>query len=111
MEVLLKKTIIIFATKSGDEPFTYWLRKIKSPLNRRRVLARLRRLELGHFGDHKYLNNGVYELRLFFDSGYRIYFGIDKGRIVVLLCAGNKSTQSKDIDRAIKYWQEYLHND
>lgn len=111
MEVLLKKTIIIFATKNGDEPFTRWLRKIKSPLNRRRVLARLRRLELGHFGDHKYLNNGVYELRLFFDSGYRIYFGIDKGCIVVLLCAGNKSTQSKDIDRAIKYWQEYLHND
>jgi putative addiction module killer protein len=62
-------------------------------------------------GDCKYLQSGVYELRFFFGSGYRVYFAEDKQTIILLLTAGSKATQRKDIVTAISYWQEYQRND
>ncbi|MGK0299089.1 MAG: putative addiction module killer protein [Gammaproteobacteria bacterium] len=71
---------------------------------------RLRRIEQGNYGDCKNIQDGVSELRLFFGSGYRIYFGENGNSLVVLLCAGDKSTQQKDIQKALKYWNEYKDN-
>lgn len=62
-----------------------------------RVLARLSRIELGNFGDHCSVGDGISELRLFFGAGYRIYYTQRGNRVVILLCAGDKSTQVKDI--------------
>ena len=59
-------------------------------------------------GDCKPIDQGVFELRLDFGPGYRIYFGEENQKIVVLLCGGDKSTQEKDIKKAIKYWEDYL---
>jgi putative addiction module killer protein len=53
----------------------------------------------------------VSELRLFFGAGYRVYFGEKDNQIVVLLCGGDKSTQSKDIEQAKAYWKEYLNHE
>lgn len=47
---------------------------------------------------------------MFFGSGYRVYFGEDSDRIVVLLCGGDKGTQRKDIERAKRYWKDYLED-
>ena len=51
------------------------------------------------------------ELRLFFGAGYRVYFGEHGNQIIVLLCGGDKDSQSKDIKQAKIYWQEYLHDE
>ncbi len=66
------------------------------------------RLEQGNFGDHKHLDDGVYELRLFFGPGYRVYYGIHGEEIVLLLYGGDKKTQTKDIQLARKFWELYL---
>lgn len=65
-----------------------------------RVLARLARVEMGNFGDHSSVGEGVNELRLFFGKGYRIYYIQQGHQLVILLCAGDKSTQEKDIKLA-----------
>ncbi len=65
------------------------------------------RLEGGNFGDCHAMGNGVFELRLHFGTGYRIYFSNANNMIVLVLCGGDKSTQSRDIERAKTYWLEY----
>jgi putative addiction module killer protein len=104
------KTVIAYADKSGNEPFTKWLDSLKDARSRRRVLARLRRIEQGHYSDCKRLQDGVFELRLFFGPGYRVYFGEDGDTIVVLLCGGDKRSQDKDIQAATRYWMNYKND-
>ena len=72
------------------------------------VRARLNRVRLGNFGDCRPVGRGVGELRIDFGPGYRIYYGRQGSLVVVLLCAGDKSTQTKDVLTAQKYWKEYL---
>ena len=72
-----------------------------------RVLARLSRVELGNFGDHCSVGDGVSELRLFFGAGYRIYYMQRGNQVVIVLCAGDKSTQIKDIQLAKKIALEW----
>ncbi len=74
---------------------------------RHRINARLARVRGGNLGDTKAVGAGVAELRIDYGPGYRIYFGQDGARIVVLLCGGDKRTQAADIKRAKSYWQEY----
>lgn len=73
----------------------------------RRILSRLLRVEVGNYGDFKQLQEGIFELRFHFDAGYRVYFGEEKNNIVLLLCVGDKHTQSRDIQKAIEYLKEY----
>lgn len=75
---------------------------------RHRIRRRLDRVEIGNYGDYKPLGDGVYELKLHFGSGYRVYFAEYDDIIVILLCGGDKSTQSKDIEIAKTYWKELL---
>lgn len=105
------KTVIVYCDQAGNEPFTNWLNRLRDPATRRRILQRLLRVESGNYGDFKPVGEGVYELRLFFGAGYRIYFGEDGERIVVLLTGGDKDNQQRDIQQAQVYWQEYLHRD
>ena len=101
------KEVRIYEDGTGREPFTDWLNRLHDRRGRQRVLARLRRLEQGNFGDCKRLSDGVYELRMFFGPGYRVYFGQDGNTVVVLLTGGDKRNQAKDIETAKKYWKEY----
>ena len=110
-QAVTPKTVIVYADEKGREPFTDWLNGLKDARDRRRILARLRRIELGNLGDRKHLQNSVFELRLFFGPGYRVYFGEAGESTILLLCGGDKSTQDEDIDNAIAYWQEYQSHD
>jgi len=101
------RSVIVYADGAGRELFTEWLFELKDPQARRRILARLRRIEQGNFGDCKHLQDGVHELRLFFGPGYRVYYGEDGDKIIVLLCGGDKSTQRKDVETAITCWKDY----
>jgi putative addiction module killer protein len=80
-------------------------------VGRKRILARIARLEQGNYGDCESVGEGVSELRLFFGPGYRVYFGEDANSVVVLLCGGDKGSQNQDIKQAKVYWQEYLDHE
>ena|SRR5579864_7597887 len=107
MDRVTPKQVIFFADDEGREPFTEWLNNLRDSAGRKRILARLSRLEQGNYGDYKPVGEGVRELRMFFASGYRVYFGEYGSCIVVLLCGGNKASQDNDIQQAKAYWKEY----
>lgn len=106
----MAKTIVIFKDETGVEPFTIWLNQLNDARYRRRVLTRLRRLEQGNYDDCNYLQDGIFELRLFYGPGYRIYFTEDGGTLIVLLCGEDNSSQIKNIQKATMYWIEYKNN-
>ena len=104
------KEVVIYADENGVEHFTKWLKGLRDAKTRRCILQRVYRVQRGNYGDYKSLKDGVFELRLKFGSGYRVYLGEDGERIVVLLCGGDKSTQNQDIESAKANWKEYLKN-
>ena len=104
------KTVLAYIDEQGNEPFVDWLESLKDRKTAERIRVRIRRLESGLYGDCKPVGEGVLELRLFFGSGYRVYFGEDKGDIVILLCGGDKSSQNQDIKTAKLYWKDYQDN-
>lgn len=65
------------------------------------------RIELGNFGDHKFVRDGVSELRIDAGPGYRVYYALDGETIVLLLGGGDKGSQRRDIDCAVKCWHDY----
>lgn len=91
-------------------PFEDWYKAFKDAPTRQRIRARLNRLATGNFGDFKPVGGEVYEIRLDFGPGYRIYFARLGETFVVLLVGGDKSTQQKDIDRAIEMWKEHKND-
>lgn len=98
--------IVVYHTAKGKEPYTEWLNKLDEEA-KDKVSIRLRRLKSGLFGDCKNLKGGVYELRLHYGEGLRVYYGREGKRIVLLLSGGTKKRQSKDIERAKKCWLDY----
>ena len=100
------KRIIIYKIDSGKEPYTKWLESLDLKIQTK-IIARLERVEVGFYGDYKKLKDGVNELRFITHAGYRIYFAEDSDKKIVLLNGGNKSTQAKDIKKAIEYWKNY----
>ncbi len=103
----MPKQVIFYVDDNGGEPFTEWLDNLRDLVGRQRILTRLTRLEQGNYGDYKSVGEGVNELRMFFGSGYRVYFGEDGDDVVVLLCGGDKDSQQNDIRQAKYYWKEY----
>jgi len=65
------------------------------------------KIELGLFGDSKPIGNGLSELRVHYGPGYRVYYGKEGLHRYLLLCGGDKSTQSGDIKQAHKYWKDH----
>lgn len=106
MSIAIKKHLEIYTSVNGEQPFIEWLESIDSKI-RYRIKERLDRVALGNFGDVKSLRDGVFELRLWFGSGYRIYFGQENDTVVLLLCGGDKRSQKKDLKKAIDYWECY----
>ena len=82
------------------QEFDKWLRKIRDKKVLHRFDVRFNRIVNGNFGDAKQVSAILFELRFFFGSGYRIYYTIRKKKIVLLLCGGDKASQSKDIAKA-----------
>ena len=101
--------LIVFHDRAGASPYLEWVVSLDRK-TRERVLSRVGRLKWGQFGDFKALDGGLYELRLFFGPGYRVYFGENRGKMILLLCGGDKSTQKKDIKMAKEYWKTYLED-
>ncbi len=97
----------VYRDPNGREPFTEWLESLRDQSMQTRIRKRLARLAVGNFGDCQSVGQGVFELRLHFGAGYRIYFGEVDNITLLLLCAGDKSSQTQDINRAKMYWLEH----
>ena len=107
MRVVQTRELQIYHDPNGREPFTEWLKSLRDQRIRKRIQTQIHRIESGNLGDHKPVGDGVFELRLHFGTGYRIYFGEVDNTIILLLCGGDKSSQDRDIVRAKVHWQEY----
>ncbi len=96
---------VIYKTSTGKEPFSEWFLDLDSG-TRAIATTRLKRVRLGNLGDCKLLKGagGVWELRIDYGPGYRIYFGKEGNEIVVLLVGGSKRSQERDIEKAQQYW-------
>jgi len=88
-------------------PFEDWLNGLKDVTGRALIRKRLNRVRLGNLGNIRSLGDGVAELKVDFGPGYRVYFGEDGPRIVVLLIGGAKGSQQRDITKAKDYWRDY----
>jgi putative addiction module killer protein len=97
-----------YLTPYGKDTFERWLDRVR---DRRALIAierRIARIERdGYFGDHKYLRDGVSEIRIDEGAGYRVYYAQIEQVVVLLLCGGDKSTQDADINRAVANWEEF----
>ncbi len=93
-------------TEGGRSPFGEWFDDL-DPVTAARVDRHLRRVEAGNFGAAKSLRDGVFELRLDFGPGYRVYYGREGKMVVVLLGGGSKRRQDADIAAAVERWKRY----
>jgi len=106
---MIKKSII-YKTDAGTEAYTEYVDSLKDRLGAAKIRVRITRAEFGNFGDHKKIAHGIIELRIDYGPGYRIYIGLHGNEVIVLLCAGDKSSQTKDVKKAMEYWEEYKKN-
>ena len=100
-------TIEIF-TVAGNVPFTEWLDDLPDLQARARIRARVDRLETGNPGRYEDLRGGLRELKIDWGPGYRVYWAQIGQTIVLLLCGGDKRSQTKDIETARKYFAQYM---
>ena len=98
--------LVVYVTESGKAPFEDWFTKLDTSAALK-VRTALARLETGNLGDVKPVGQGVSERRITFGPGYRVYFGQDGDKLVILLCGGTKKRQSKDIEQAKAFWDDY----
>ncbi|NCS51054.1 MAG: type II toxin-antitoxin system RelE/ParE family toxin [Microcystis aeruginosa G13-05] len=96
-----------YVTADGQIPFDNWFDSIRVSKTQTIISKRLDRVRMGNLGDYRSVGGGVFELRIDYGPGYRIYFGQVGTTIVLLLCGGDKSSQIKDIRQAQKYWRDY----
>jgi len=104
---IVEKTVTLYLTIGGESPFIRWYHSLKDKRANEIILARIARVRSGNIGDFKIIGNGVFEFRIHYGSGFRIYFGLENNEIVILLVGGDKSTQARDIKKAKEYWHDY----
>ena len=98
-----------YKTPEGGEPYTEWLKKLrrKDPQGAVKIDTQVARATAGNFGDHKFERGGVWAIRMDVGPGFRIYYSVQNGEILLLLIGGTKRTQDADIDKAVSYLSEY----
>ena len=96
-----------YATLEGQDLFAQWLDKLRDRHAQARIAARLLRLQNGNFGDCRFVVGGVWEQKIDWGPGYRVYYAIEGKRVVLLCDGGDKRTQDADIERAIGRWNEW----
>ena len=97
--------------KIESSTFKKWLKSLKDPVIKARIIARVNRLLEGLPGDVKPVGQGMSELRLYFGPGYRVYFYQQADELILLLNGGDKSTQEKDIKTAHRLLDEWRKQD
>jgi len=96
-----------YKTGDGTAPFKEWLAALRDVAARAKVRVRLDRARLGNLGDHKSIADGVWELRIDYGPGYRVYYAIEGSRILLLLVGGDKESQKRDSAKAADYLPDH----
>ena len=96
-----------YVKADNTSPFEEWYNSLRDNKAKNRIQLRLDRILEGNLGDYRSVGEGVFELRIDYGPGYRVYFGQIGAIIVFLLCGGDKSTQNRDIRTAKEYWADY----
>ena len=96
-----------YVAASGRDIYQEWLDDLKDVRARVAIQRRVDRLAAGNYGDHKFCRDGIWELRIDVGAGYRVYYARASQAIVLITCGGDKRTQTSDIERAVKYWNDY----
>lgn len=102
-----ERDVQIYLTQAGDAPFSQWLNELRDIRTKGIIRARINRVRLGNFGDCRSLGEGIFEFRIDYGPGYRLYFAQEGQALVILLCGGDKSSQRQDIETAKIYWADY----
>jgi len=97
-----------YLTTAGRNVFSEWLAQLADRSAKARIADRIDRLSRGNPGDCKALGGGLFELRIDWGPGYRIYYAVIGQTCVLLLCGGDKRKQASDIQRARDYFEDYL---
>jgi putative addiction module killer protein len=95
-----------YVAADGRQPFAEWFAEVEG-IARAKITRAIVRLEQGNFSNVKSVGEGVFEYRVDFGPGYRVYFGQDGPSLVILLTGGTKKRQQRDIDSAYAYWRDY----
>ena len=96
-----------YLTESGRDVFGEWLAGLRDARTKAKIVARIDCLSAGNFGDCKALRGGLFELRIDWGPGYRVYYAMVGRAYVLLLCGGDKRKQPSDIKRALAYLEDY----
>jgi putative addiction module killer protein len=96
-----------YVTNSGRDIFGDWISRLRDPRAKAKIATRISRLAAGNFGDCKALGHGLYELKIDWGPGYRVYYAMVGAVCVLLLSAGDKRKQAVDIERARGYLEDY----
>ena len=96
-----------YVTATGRSPYREWFNSLRNEMACAVIEARLTRLRAGNFEKCEPVGDGVYELKIYYGPGYRVYFGRKENRVILLVFGGEKSTQAKDIVMAQRYWQDF----
>jgi putative addiction module killer protein len=103
-------TVEHYLTPQGKCPFRDWFDNLSDIKTAAILERRITRLELGNFGNCEPVGAGLFEQKIDYGPGYRIYFGKTANKIILLLLGGDKSTQREDILKAQHYWQDFKEN-
>ena len=96
-----------YLTEDGRDPMKEWLAGLADRQARARVVVRVQRMAAGNFGDCKPITGGVWELRIDYGPGYRVYYARAGEKLLLLLVGGDKRKQQADIDTAVAYWEDW----
>ncbi|GAA6617698.1 type II toxin-antitoxin system RelE/ParE family toxin [Scytonema sp. NUACC26] len=111
MEEAQEKIVLTYETADGRVPFDEWLDALRDTKGRAVIRARINRVRLGLMGDCKPVGDGISEARIDFGPGYRVYFAREGNTIIILLCGGDKRSQTQDISKAKEYLLDYRSRD
>ena len=95
--------VVFYQTFDGHIPYKEYIQSLRDKKAKLAIMKRLQRVALGNLGDHHSLSDGLHEIRINYGPGYRIYYTWHGTTLIILLLAGDKSTQSQDIPRAKIY--------
>ena len=93
----------------GKDPYTQWLARLPDRQAKARIVVRVGRMAAGNSGDHKPVADGVWELRIDWGPGYRVYYAQAGKRLILLVAGGDKRTQQADIAQALANWHDWQH--
>ena len=96
-----------YLNRQGQDLYQGWLDNLCDRMAQARITMRINRIASGAFGDCRPVGDGVWELKIDYGPGYRVYYAQAGRSLVLLLLGGDKKTQQADINKAIEYWHDY----